>query len=319
MGNYIDLHCDTLSGLLELGEDASLEKNPLSVDIAGLKRAGALAQFFACFVCVSDGEWESGYQKVLRMIHRMKSEAKRCGEIAVAESYGDILENQKQKKISAVLTVEEGGILDGKIQRLEELYRYGIRLITLTWNYENCIGYPNSRNPDMMEKGLKLFGRETVERMNELGMIVDVSHLSDGGFWDCIRVSRVPVVASHSNARRLCGHPRNLTDDMLRALAEKGGVAGLNFYPDFLRQDRYAELQDIARHARYMIKTAGEELPAVGTDFDGFAVESGQSWIKGPQEMELIRDCMKKEGITERQADKIMGENALRVMREVWR
>ena len=121
--------------------------------------------------------------------------------------------------------MEEGGVLNEKQERLEELYRLGIRLITLTWNYENCLGYPNSRDGEVMNRGLKAFGLEIVERMNALGMLVDVSHLSDGGFWDCIRVSRAPIIASHSNARALCGVPRNLTDDMLRALAEKGGAA----------------------------------------------------------------------------------------------
>ena len=125
------------------------------------------------------------------------------------------------------------------------MYEKGTRLMTLTWNYENCLGYPNSRDASVMGRGLKKFGLETIEQMNGLGMLVDVSHLSDGGFWDCIRHSSAPVVASHSNVRALCDCPRNLTDEMLKALGEKGGAAGLNFYPAFLRKE---EASVTARH-----------------------------------------------------------------------
>lgn len=224
--------------------------------------------------------------------------------------------------IQGVLTVEEGGVLNGSLNRLEELYERGIRLITLTWNYENCIGSPNSRKPDVMERGLKPFGIEAVERMNELGMAIDVSHLSDGGFWDCIRYSRVPVAASHSNARSLCPHPRNLSDEMLRALGEKGGVAGVNFYSAFLREKdgnrAGAEITDIVRHIRRMMEKAGEEAVALGTDFDGFEREALPDGIRDVRDMEKIWEEMRKDGITPRQIDKIASGNVRRVMREVW-
>ena len=169
-----------------------------------------------------------------------------------------------------------------------------------------------------MEQGLKPFGFDVTDRMNEIGMLIDVSHLSDGGFRDCIKRSKVPVVASHSNARELCRHPRNLSDEMLRALAEKGGVAGLNFYPVFLREDGRATAADIARHARYMIDTAGEDTVAIGTDFDGFEAEARDGYISHAGQMELLWEACKKAGITERQIDKIRWQNAWRVMKEVF-
>src|SRR5699024_7042079 len=110
------------------------------------------------------------------------------------------------------------------LRRLHEFYDAGVRLITLTWNYENAAGYPNSRDSSVMRKGLKPFGKVLIEEMNDLGMIIDVSHLSDGGFWDVARRSKKPFIASHSNARAVTSHPRNLTDEMIRAIAEKGGV-----------------------------------------------------------------------------------------------
>ena len=321
--NLVDLHCDTLSKLLK--GKGSLVSNNLQVDLAGMKMAGTMVQFFACFVNAAAyeehplGVWDGAYEDVLRMISRMEEETGKTEGIRIVRDENQRKNATEKGIISAALTVEEGGVLKGNLERLEELYERGIRLMTLTWNYENCIGFPNSADPEIMQKGLKPFGLEVVERMNELGMIVDVSHLSDGGFWDCIHHSRVQVIASHSNARALCSHRRNLTDEMLRALAEKGGVAGLNFYPLFLRNDpRSTTLEDLARHAAYMIRIAGEDVVAVGTDFDGFTAETEDEYISHVREMERVWECLKRYGITERQLDKIWSGNALRVIRNVW-
>lgn len=333
--NLVDMHCDTISELMKASADDTLMGNKLSINIEGLEKAETLAQFFACFVNaasfeelktpgdsgaagqqkrISPAAWECAYQAVIKMIERLDGEQNE--KVKIACSYSEIMENRKRGIISAVKTVEEGGIISGKLSRLETLYQAGIRLVTLTWNHANCLGYPNSREKKIMEKGLTGFGFQAVERMNELGVLVDVSHLSDGGFWDCIKTSKVPICASHSNARALCNHPRNLTDEMLRALGKAGGIAGLNFYPPFLREDRAAVLDDIARHAVHMMQVGGEETVAIGTDFDGFDNEAREQWIGHVRDMRLVWEAMKKRGITERQLDKIMGGNALRVIKE---
>ena len=144
---------------------------------------------------------------------------------------------------------------------------------------------------------------------------MDVSHLSDGGFWDCIRLSKKPIIASHSNARALCAHPRNLSDEMLCALGECGGVVGLNFYPQFLQSDRSAEVLDIAKHGMHILQKAGEDSVALGPDFDGF--EAGQNWLRGIEEIECVWDALKKAGMTERQLDKLSYQNVKRVLEEV--
>lgn len=133
-----------------------------------------------------------------------------------------------------MLTVEDGRMVNGSFDRLEQLAKTGVRAIALTWNFENCFGAPNSRDPKIMSKGLSAFGKEAIEAMNELGILVDVSHLSDGGFYDVAKISKKPFVATHSDCRALAAHPRNLTDDMIRLLAQKGGVSGINFAPAFL-------------------------------------------------------------------------------------
>ena len=181
----IDLHCDTF-WLMMRKQNVSLQKNDLCIDIEKMKMAGSMAQFFASFIHMEhfqgENAFEDAYQHALRMIAYGKEEITKCSDsIAIAHNYEQLIENHDNGKMSAILTIEEGGIINDKMEHLEELYRQGIRLITLTWNHENCIGYPNSREPELMNKGLKPFGIEVVRRMNELGMMIDVSHLSDAG------------------------------------------------------------------------------------------------------------------------------------------
>ena len=317
--NLVDMHCDTAWKLFEGRRGETLEENECSVNLKQLKRAGSLAQFFACFVDVGrfpSEQYAKGYERVKELMHRMKREVE-CFEdkIAFAGNYAELMEHKNAGKISAILTVEEGGVTEGKLSRVTEFYDEGIRLITLLWNYENCIGYPNSRNATLMQKGLKPFGFELVEKMNELGMLIDVSHMSDGGFWDVIKQSKTPVVASHSNARALCSHPRNLTDEMLRALAEKGGVAGVNFYPAFIREDMSAKAEDIVCHIRHMVNVGGSDAVAIGTDFDGFS--GGELEIENIGEIELLYDALRKNGFSGSQIEKIWSGNALRIIREI--
>lgn len=318
--NLIDLHCDTLWRLMDLEGEGDLLDNDGSVSIRKLENEGAMAQFFACFVYrdAMDGntpeeQYEAGYWHVLDMIDYMAAQTERCsGRLEMAKEPADIEIIHKKGKIAAVLTVEEGGVLNGRLARLEELYERGVRLMTLLWNYENCIGAPNSRDRLLMEKGLTPFGIQVVEKMNGLGMIVDISHASDGVFWDVLRHSRKPVAATHSNCRALADHPRNLTDEMLKALGENGGVAGLNFYGPFLGTPDASRLEEMTAHVLHMIKVGGMDLPAIGTDFDGF---DGMQKMDIPDigRMGRLWEALKKKGLTEGQLDKIWYKNALRL------
>lgn len=322
----IDMHCDTISELQNAGMHQNLNKNELCVDLERLRESGTWIQYFACFTDAGKyssgggyGEkfshevWEKAWTEVIMLLDSLKGEESEQFQVFHTRKEAE----QHKRIVYGLATVEEGGVLNGKLERLEQLYNKDVRLITLTWNYENCIGFPNSRERAVMERGLKPFGINVIEQMNERKMLIDVSHLSDGGFWDCIHHSKTPVIASHSNSRALRYHPRNLSDEMLRALAEKGGVAGLNFYPVFLKADGPVTVADIARHAKYMIETAGEEVVAIGTDFDGFETDIREGYISHAGQMELVWDACKAVGITERQLDKICWKNAWRVMDEV--
>lgn len=315
----IDMHCDTVLGLMH-GENVNLKKNALCVDLEKMRQADSMVQFFACFIYMKrfqgNDRFAQGYQHALKMIARAKEEfAKYPEEIVLTTSFDEMMQNEQAGKMSAILTVEEGGVIDGKMENLEELYRQGIRLITLTWNEENCLGFPNSKDANVMNQGLKPFGIEVVERMNELGMIVDVSHLSDGGFWDTIKYSKKPVIASHSNARTLCNHQRNLTDEMIRALAEKGGVSGINFYPYFLNENGKATIDDLIRHIEHLYYVGGEDFVAMGTDFDGF--DDGELDIKHLGEIPYLYEALKKRKFNDSQIEKFWHKNAMRVMKEV--
>lgn len=316
--NLIDMHCDTLMVLLDAEEKRDLSSEQCHINISGMRKAGTLVQFFACFTWLNKNAEQEGYEqcwkRANRMIDCMEEQVQKFpNDLAQVYSYQDIMKNSMSGKISALLTVEEGGIINGKMERLEYLYDRGIRLVTPTWNFENCLGYPNSKDPSVMEKGLKPFGIDVIKRMGELGMIADVSHLSDGGFWDVLQYATGPVVASHSNCRTLCNHTRNLTDEMIRALSNKGGVAGINVYGGFLNGTNDSKISDMTEHISHMINVGGSEFPAIGTDFDGIPPTDVLE-VNGVAEMEKLWDALKKKGISEAQLDKIWCGNVLRIL-----
>lgn len=238
-----------------------------------------------------------------------------------------------------MLTLEEGAVLRGSLSHLRNFYRLGVRMIALTWNYPNEIGAPNfcfssTGQPlftSRSQTGLTDCGIHMIQEMERLGMLIDVSHLSDGGFWDVIRYTQKPFVASHSNAASVCNICRNLTDDMIRALGKRGGVMGLNFCTDFLceptEENRtsmggilssdcipVSQISDMVRHIRHISNVGGIEVCALGSDFDGIEnlLEFGDA-----SGICMLADALKKDGFSSSDIDKIFHENVLRVYREV--
>ena len=309
----IDLHCDTASEMLD---GRSLYQNDGMLSIQKLKEGGVFCQFFAMYIRLQDYASPSEAYEQIKKIHSnlMKELAQNTEHIALAKTAAEISNIQKEGRIAAVLTLEEGGVIDGKIERLDELYGMGVRLITISWNNENCIGSPHSSDPELMNKGLKPFGIEAVKRMQELGIIVDVSHLSDGGFWDVAKISKKPFVASHSNARSLCGHTRNLTDDMLKALADAGGVTGINFFHKFLGSDETGSLAQMVSHVKHIRKVAGIDTLALGSDFDGF---KGPCELANCSQFPQLTDALIKAGFSADELEKICWKNAMRVIQQI--
>lgn len=316
----IDFHCDTLMKLFDLykvgDEKQTLWQNECQVDLTRLVKAGYGAQFFACFLWWEDTPLlGSHFEDAIRMTELFYRDLEsRKDKAAFAGSWADYKKNCDAGKVSCFLTVEEGGILEDKLERLETLYQKGIRLITLTWNYENCIGYPNYVSK-FQHSGLKPFGIEALEKMDELGIIADVSHLSDGGFEDVYRYGKRPFIASHSNARSICPHNRNLTDEMVRKLANKGGLTGINFCGDFLDSSGKSTIPAIIHHIRHLMNVGGREVVGIGTDFDG--VEDKLE-ISGCEYMHLLPDAMERAGFTIGEIEDVCYRNAEKFMKRYW-
>lgn len=318
---FVDLHCDTMGEKVNASNGKiRLRKNDCHIDLEKMQSAGSLAQVFAIFIPTHDVA-ENANITLSPMEYFEKSygfykEEMRVNEdiIAPAHNHEEIISNEESGKMSSILTIEDGVLIEGQLDRIDGLYKKGVRLITLTWNYENSLGYPNSRNAGEMSRGLKPFGIEAVKYMNELGIIVDVSHLSDGGFYDVAKYSQVPFAASHSCARSLDNHPRNLTDEMLKIIGETGSVCGINFASQFLNDEssNYTKVEDIVRHALYIKNKAGIEAVALGSDFDGI---SSELEFKDYSGMVKIAQGL-SEHFTESEVEKICYKNALRVIKD---
>ena len=314
---FIDMHCDTL---LECYlRNKSLRKNDLHIDLEKMRRAGGLLQFFAIYLISGKGAKDenitlSPYELFFDIEKLYQQQLQENRDIlAPVKSFADIEKNQQSGKLSSLLTIEDAGLLDGKPERLQILSDRGVRLMTLLWNYENCIGFPQSRDEVEHRKGLKPFGVEVVERMNDIGMIVDVSHLSEGGFYDVVKHCRKPFVASHSCARALCDHPRNLTDEQLKCIAEAGGVVGVNFYAAFLRKNaKVSTIEDIVAHIRHMIRVMGEDYVAFGSDFDGIDCKLE---MKDYESFQTLIENLEREFSTET-IEKICFKNVSRILKD---
>lgn len=325
--NYIDMHCDTLAEALARKSRTAVHLDGTMVDAYRLKEAGAAAQFFAMFLPQRDTPDWFGLEKMPepetlmeKMYEIYCNTMEACDYIAPARNYTELLANRTAGKISAFLTIENGFLVRGKMENIRKVYDMGVRLMTLTWNDPNCFGYCHSAEPNEMERGLTDFGKDGVEYMQELGMLVDVSHLSDGGFYDVAKLSKKsgkPFVASHSNCRALAPETRNLTDDMIRTLAECGGVAGINFEPTFLNRepkDKLSRVSRICDHVLHLIDKGGIEAVGIGTDFDGIG---GEFEIAECTDMQLLFAALHMRGLSEEAIEKIAYGNVARVIREV--
>lgn len=309
----IDLHCDTIMKLYE-NKNSQLFENNFQIDLKRLQQNDFLLQTFAIFL--DKKQYPNCKETALQMYQRfIKELEKNAATIGLIKSQADYNENKVNKRISALLTLEEGGILEGKIENLEEFYQLGIRLITLTWNYSNEIGTPNILYWDKKmqiladnQTGLTKFGFECIEKMNDLQMIIDLSHASDQVAKDVLASSAQGIVASHSNARKLTPHPRNLSDELIRKMADKNGLIGINFFDQFLKLNQPTDLPTaISEHLWYMYQLVGEDHLCFGSDFDGIPVHPDLNDVNS---FPKIIQSLKQKGFSSRQIEKISYLNA---------
>ena len=310
----LDMHCDTL---LECWrhKDHSLRDGRRHLNLKMMKEHGGMGQFFAIYLSRREMQTMDPYDLFQSIYQNYISELQENQDILrPAYCAADILKNAEDGYLSSFLTIEDGVFVDGKIERIQEVYDKGVRLLTLLWGFPNSMGYPCYDDPQQNAQGLTPFGLEVVDKMNELGMIIDVSHLSEGGFYDVARHSKKPFLATHSCAKALCPHKRNLTDDQLKTLGEAGGVVGINFESSFLKKDSdYATVDQIITHIRYMVDKAGIEHVGFGSDFDG--IESAGELVDYTG-FDKVIDAMRKH-YSEDQLDMLLHGNVLRAMEDI--
>ena len=319
-----DLHCDTLSELrrAEMRDDGqTFAHNNGHIDLEKLEKGDYMLQCFAAFVNLADPTpGADPLVTALEEIDVFKRMMERYSDrIAPVYRPEDIRKNAEAGKISGMLTIEEAGCCKGSLGVLRRLQELGVRMMTLTWNYPNELAAPNA-NPGgplvaNTETGLTEQGFAFLEEMEKLHITADVSHLSDKGFWDIANHSTRPFAASHSNCRALSPHNRNLTDEMIRALAEKGGIAGLNYCASFVDADSAhpklcrSTVERLAKHAAHFKQVGGIEVISLGSDFDGIG---GQHELETAADMPLLAEALRREGFTEDEVEAIYWRNAYR-------
>lgn len=301
---FIDLHCDTASRLF-YEKNLELKDSICKVDINKLKKGDALMQMFAFFIDLGEIK-RSPLDEFLAMYDNFKIQLeKNKDSIELFDGKIDL------NKLYACLTIEEGEVLEGNPYNVEKISDMGIKAVTLTWNYENSIGYPNF-NFVHKDKGLKKTGFDIVDELERFNIIPDCSHLSDRGFWDLIEHCKKPFIATHSNARAIQNHPRNLTDEMIKALGNKGGITGINFCSDFVDDSEITKVKDLVRHMSHIRNKGGIDILALGSDFDGIENEVE---VKDCSYMGILIDEMKKEGFTVNDIEKVFYKNAMRIFK----
>jgi membrane dipeptidase len=321
----IDFHCDTLKEVVDwprvraplsprrkMGERGSAGH----LDLPRLMEGGVDCQVFAVFTA-REPRPQNAALWLLDAFYKGLEE--NSDKMMLALNHEDIKRAERDGKVAGLLSIEGGEPLLGNLASLRMFYRLGVRAMGLTWSLRNELG--NGSGEKRPTGGLSDFGISVVEEMNRLGMLVDVSHLNDEGFWDVVEVNKGPFIASHSNCRALCGVSRNLTDDMIMTLAERGGVMGMNFLPFFLvprdeiHAGRRATVEDIVDHIDRIMDLVGPDHIGLGSDYDGI-----------PYPPDGLEDCSKMPNITielvkreyaEEDIKKILGGNFLRVIRQV--
>lgn len=302
---YFDGHCDTIYECM--GKGRSLRENSGHVDLMRGQRYGRRAQFFALFDNVRELPEGTAWTKLCQMHDWFCAQAAENADVmALCRTGAEVDAAAAQHKTAALLSIEGADLLDCDMAHLETAASWGVRLLNPVWNNANALCGSCAQEP---ERGLSARGVEFVARMEELGIHTDVSHISDAGFWDVLRRAKRPVVASHSNARAICPHRRNLTDDMFRAIRDTGGVVGINLYADFVGGD---SMEQLIAHIERFLSLDGEKTVALGGDLDGCeALAAGFSDV---QDVAKLYQALEERGYPQTLLEDIFWNNWRRIL-----
>jgi len=303
-----DMHCDLPSQIMA-GLTLSSKECHWAED--RLKKENVYVQIFASFV--DKLVYDAPFERVVSLIENFKKELK-SSETDVVTEWNQLKQNIACGKNSAILSIEGGEALGGKIENLQYFYDLGIRFLTITWNNRNQLG--TSSHTSCQNTPLTEFGKSVIREMNKLKMTPDVSHLSEAGFWSVMEESKMPVVATHSNSKTICNHNRNLTDEQFISIKKSGGLVGLCFVPYFLENEgEKANVKSIIKHVEHFMSLGGEDVVALGGDFDG--ISTLPDGITGIESVDKIAEELAKINYSESLIKKIMGENVLNHLKVV--
>ncbi len=298
--NYFDLHCDTLSEILK--NSTPLLDGPTAISLEKGKALKAWCQCFAIWThdTVREQAAYDNYQKQLAVLNEQA--LLNADRMTFCKSRADLEQAVSEGKCAAILTVENGAVLCGDLSKIAELKKDGVKIFSFTWNGKNELGSGVSAN-----NSLSMIGRSAVIELNRANITIDVSHIADKGFYDILNLTCKPIVATHSNSRRICKHPRNLTDEQFEAIVQTGGIVGINFYRQFLSNSKNAGLGDIIRHIDHFLTLGGENHISIGSDYDG---AEPPERIKNLSSISALHEEMLKRGYSAELCNKIFFQNA---------
>lgn len=305
---FFDAHCDTISAICDTNQE--LFENNCHIDLKKMSKNQHI-QFFASFIDVKNDAL-TPFKRANQLINYYYEQInKNSNLISHCNSVFDINTALAKNKTAALLSIEGGEALEGKCENLFYFFDRGVRMMTLCWNYQNeiCSGVDVP-----CDSGLTDFGFDVIRLMNKIGMIIDVSHMSEKSFWDTIELSKAPVVASHSNLFAVKKHKRNLRKEQIAAIIKNNGCIGINLYSEFLG-DNTCTTDDVLRHIEYILEMGGENNVGIGTDFDG--MNSLPKEIASINDIEKIPEAMLKRGYNESLVKKITHTNFVRIVKDV--
>lgn len=306
----VDGHQGTLFDVLYEKKDLTQEGSG-HVDLPRLRKGGVRLSILSAFL--ADRRYpRRGVRTGLEYIDAFRSLSDLPGVMLCTNS-GDVEEARRQDKVGFMLGFEGGEFLEASIEALRMFAKQGLRLLTLTWSERNELA--DGAAEGGTRGGLTTFGKKVVKECDRLGVIVDVSHISEAGFWDVVDMAEGPIVASHSNCHAIYGHPRNLTDDQLKSIAETGGIVGITFNPEYLAVDGGdVTVGTVCDHVVHALEVAGEDHVAIGSDFDAF---TGNVPLNGVDELPYLTSELLKRGVSGKTLAGVLGGNWMRVIRAV--
>ena len=326
MLSYFDAHCDTIYRCLETGEASALDygenreeqrryyaasthlrENGGHIDLLRGKKFQRCAQFFALFHDAAESPADGMWAQCRRMHDFFLREMADNTDIARhCRTGAEVDEAVAQGKVAALLSIEGADLIDCDVHKIETVSGWGVRFLNPVWNRANVLSGTNAEEP---ERGLSAEGRDFIRVLEEHDIYPDVSHLSDAGFWDLVRMAKRPIIASHSNARAVCPHRRNLTDDQFRAVRDLGGVVGLNLYLHFVGEPT---MDALVAHVEHFLALDGEKTLCLGGDMDGCEALAGG--MTGMQDMPKLYDALKARGYGESLLEDIFWNNLRRLI-----